>query len=57
MELQAGDHVYISGGVYAEQSGTIFSINQYKHRVNVDAVGLRFVARQFCILIEEDDEN
>ena len=57
MELQASDRVYISSGVYAEQTGTIFSINQYHHRVNVDAMGLHFVSRQFCILIEEDDEN
>ena len=57
MVLQAGDRVFISGGVYVEQTGTIFQINQYRHRVNVNGIGLRFVSHHFCVLIEEEDND
>ncbi len=52
--LKTGQRITISGGKYDGHTGTILKINNIRHKVEVDEVGIGWVTRSLCSLIPED---
>jgi hypothetical protein len=57
VRLRAGHRVKINAGKYNGKNGTIIKINNVRHQVKVDTIGLGWVTRTFCTLILEPKET
>jgi ribosomal protein L24 len=56
-KLKAGHRVNITGGKYNGKDGTIIKINNVRHQVEVDSIGLGWVTRTYCTRILEQKET